>query len=95
MNTLFHSNSLSNRIGRSLGLSSSLVSRTASDVGSKQKKENSVETDDSSFRLNFHMFLGLFVDIVLFYFILAVDAALTAKIFLHSLLGAKKNASVV
>ncbi|MCI5167194.1 MAG: hypothetical protein D3903_14140 [Candidatus Electrothrix sp. GM3_4] len=91
MNTLFHSNSLSNRIG----LSSSLVSRKVSDAGSKQKKENSVEKDDSSFRLNFHMFFSLFVDIVLFYFILAVDAALTAKIFLSSLLGAKGNSSAV
>ena len=52
----------------------------------KQNKENGVgkEKDDSPFRLNFHMFFDLFVEIVLFYFILAVDAALTARIFLRA-----------
>jgi hypothetical protein len=91
MKTLFHSNSLFSRIGRSLGLSSSLVSHTVSDTDFKQNKENGTGKDNSSFRMNPHMIFTLFVDIILFYFILAVDTVLTSGIFLRSPFRRKGN----
>jgi hypothetical protein len=48
----------------------------------KQGKEKNSEKDNQ-------MSFGLLADFTLFYFILAVDAALTAETFLRSRLGAK------
>ena len=56
-----------------------------------QNKENGAakEKNGTAVRRNIQFFSGLSVDYALFYFILAVDAALTAEIFLRSRFGAK------
>ena len=91
MSSLFHSNSLSSRHGRSLGLPSPSVSRTVPDTGSKQEKGAGKESNSPAIRHNIKMFFSLLPDLALFYFILAVDAALTAKVFLRGLAGAKEG----
>ena len=84
MNSLFHPSLLSNRFGQSFELPSPSIPRT---------KEAGQAKNSPAVRENIQMFFALLPDLALFYFILAVDALLTAKIFLRALVGAKKSAA--
>ncbi|MCI5137650.1 MAG: hypothetical protein D3922_04370 [Candidatus Electrothrix sp. AR1] len=82
MNSLSHPSLLCNRIGQSFELPSPSIPRTKK--AEQAKKSLGV-------RENVRMFFGLLPDIALFYYILAIDALLTTKIFLRDLLGAQKS----
>ncbi len=85
MSSLFHpSLSSNNCIGQSFELPSPSIPRTKK--AEQAKKSPTV-------RENVRMFFSLLPDLALFYFILAVDAVLTTKIFLRALVGAKKSAA--
>ncbi len=94
MKSLFRSKSLSSRIGNSLGTPSPSVIRSVPDTDFKQNKEKDAEKEKNSLavRRNIQMFFGLLTDFVLFYFLLAVDAAMTAEIFFRARLGVKESA---
>ncbi|MCI5163760.1 MAG: hypothetical protein D3917_17450 [Candidatus Electrothrix sp. AX5] len=81
MNSLFHPSLLSNRFGQSFELPSPSIPRT---------KEAGQAKNSPAVRGNIQMFFTLLPDLTLFYFILAVDALLTAKIFLRAIVGKKK-----
>ncbi|MCI5138107.1 MAG: hypothetical protein D3922_06750 [Candidatus Electrothrix sp. AR1] len=85
MNALFHPSLLSNRFGQSFELPSPSIPRT---------KEAGQAKKSPAVRENVRMLFGLLPDLALFYFILAIDAVLTAKIFLRALVGAKKSTAV-
>ncbi|MCI5123861.1 MAG: hypothetical protein D3925_05140 [Candidatus Electrothrix sp. AR5] len=93
MQSLFHSSLFSNRIGKFLGTPSPSVIRTVPGADFKQNKEKGAEKEKNSpvVRRNIQMFFGLLTDFVLFYFLLAVDAAMTAEIFFRARFGAKES----
>ena len=94
MSSLFHSSSLSSCIGKSHGPSSLSAIRTVPSTDFKQNKEKGAEKEKNSLavRRNIQMFFGLLTDFVLFYFLLAVDAAMTAEIFFRARFNAKEIA---
>ncbi|RWX46878.1 hypothetical protein H206_03514 [Candidatus Electrothrix aarhusensis] len=82
MSSLFHPSLLSNRFGQSFELPSPSIPRT---------KEAGQAKSSPAVRGNVQMFFALLPDLTLIYFILALDAVLTAKIFLRAIVGAKKS----
>ncbi|RWX44703.1 hypothetical protein H206_03153 [Candidatus Electrothrix aarhusensis] len=93
MSSLFPSSSFSRCIGKSLGPSSPSVIRTVPGTDFKQNKEKGAGKEKNSLvvRRNIQMFFGLLTDFVLFYFLLAVDAAMTAEIFLRARFGVTES----
>ncbi|MCI5137286.1 MAG: hypothetical protein D3922_02455 [Candidatus Electrothrix sp. AR1] len=93
MKSLFHSTLLSSRSGKSLRSPSPSVFRTVPNTNFKKNKEKGAEKEKNSpaVRRNIQIFFGLLTDFVLFYFLLAVDAAMTAEIFLRASFNAKET----
>jgi hypothetical protein len=83
MSSLFYSNLLSSRLGKLLGLPSPSVFQ--------QEKGAGQESNSAAVRRDIQMLFGLLPDFALFYVILAVDAALSAEVFLRGLVDAKEG----
>jgi hypothetical protein len=86
MITSFHSGTVSNRISKTSASSSPLAARSS--VPSAGKKMNT-----SAVRRNTYFSPGMLIDYTLFSYILAVDAVLTAEVFLRDRLQTKNSLS--
>ncbi|WP_339137235.1 MAG: hypothetical protein WGN25_04375 [Candidatus Electrothrix sp. GW3-4] len=93
MKSLFYSSTFSKRNNTSLAPSSPLATRTVPVSGFKLDKKNSVgkEKNNRAVRRNTRFSPGLLLDYTLFSYILAVDAGLTAEVFLRDRLRGKRS----
>ena len=93
MKTLVHSDPFSNRNAQSPASSSPLAVRTVPVSAFKLDEKNSAgkEKNNPAVRRDTYFSPGLLLDYTLFSYILAVDAGLTAKVFLRDRLGAKER----
>jgi hypothetical protein len=85
MISLFHSGAFSNRISKKSASSSPLATRTV--PGTEKEKNTSAVRRDIQFSP------GLLLDYTLFSYIMAVDAVLTAEVFLRDRLQTKNSLS--
>ena len=93
MKTLFYSGKVSNCNGKSFVPSLPLAVRTVLASCFKLDKKNSAgkEKNNPAVLRDTRFSPGLLLDYTLFSYMLAVDAGLTAKIFLRGRLGAKES----
>ena len=103
MISLFHSGAFSNRISKKSASLSPLVIHTAPGTNFvvhtvlganfELNKENSAgkKMNTSTVRRDTHFSPGLLIDYTIFFYILAVDAVLTAEVFLRDRLGTKNS----
>ena len=93
MKTLFQSGSISKCNGKSFAPSSSLAVRTVPESSVKLDKKNSAgkEKNNPAVRRDIRFSPGLFLDYTVFSYMMAVDATLTAEIFVRDRFRTKKT----